>query len=71
MTKGFYTIIDMPYDGISIQSHSTKREAERAYNEDQQKVKLDTNGEVTDDSELQGTALVRIETIKEKGKWYF
>lgn len=60
MTRGFYTIIDMPYDGASISEHATKADAEAEHKD---------NLKMVDDGYYSGAALLHIEVVKEKGHW--
>lgn len=64
MTKGFYTIINMPYEGAAITEHPTKADAVKKYNSDAMGVMLDKP-----ESDFLGVALVYIEIIREKGEW--
>jgi len=70
MTKGFCTIISLPYEGAVIIQYDRKRDAIQAYKEKAKLVARDTKGKVTEDSELLGVALVHVDIIEEKGDWY-
>lgn len=69
MTRGFFTIITMPYDGTIIEEHNAKKDALQRYSEEVKKVILDKDGKVIDDSELLGVALVHMDIEKQKGNW--
>lgn len=69
MTKGFCTIINMPYEGAAITEHPTKADALKTYNSDATGVHLDNNGQPTLEGEFLGVALVHIDIIKQKGNW--
>ena len=67
MTGGFYTIINMPYEGALITEYSTKAEALKAHNDNIKQV--DLNPDPTNGIELLGAAIVHIEVVDEKGEW--
>ena len=65
----YYVIVSIPYEGAVITEYNSIGPARRDYFEYANKVKLDTNGKVADDSEFLGTTLLRGEAILEKGDW--
>jgi len=60
MTRGFYTVVQLPYEGSMLREHRTKKEAEDQHGKDCKEV---------DKEYLMGAALVSMEIIKEKGDW--
>ena len=65
MTGGFYTIINMPYEGALITEYSTKAEALKSHNDNIKQVELDPAKSTV----FLGAALVHIEVVDEKGEW--
>ena len=70
MTHNFYTIIHLPYEGALITEHHTKAQALKTHKKNIKQVSLDKDGNLTNDSNLLGAALVHIDIIKEVGEWY-
>lgn len=56
----FCTIINLPFERISITEHNTKKEAEIQFNKDKEGYQKEL---------FNGIALVHIEVLEENGEW--
>jgi hypothetical protein len=60
MTKGYHTVVYLPFEGAVITEHATKKEALESYKEDIEQFKK---------GYFVGIAIIHIDVLKEKGDW--
>ena len=63
----YYVVINYPYEGCSVTGFTTEKAALSAYKMACKSVDLDQNGNIEEDSYLNGVALLRGRMLSSKG----